>query len=51
MTAKNAPGKAFRKGISLIDLFEMFPDDTTAEALVRQVSLAGRCVLRPLRER
>ena len=32
MTAKNAPGKSFRKGISLIDLFEMFPDDATAEA-------------------
>ena len=32
MTAKNAPGKSFRKGISLIELFEMFPDDATAEA-------------------
>ena len=32
MTAKNAPGKSFRKGISLIDLFEMFPNDATAEA-------------------
>ena len=29
--AKKAPGKAFRKGISLIELFRMFPDDTTAE--------------------
>ncbi len=26
-----APGKAFRKGINLIELFEMFPDDATAE--------------------
>ena len=26
-----APGKAFRKGISLIELFEMFPDDESAE--------------------
>ena len=25
------PGKAFRKGISLVDLFDMFPDDATAE--------------------
>ena len=30
--ARKAPGKAFRKGISLIELFDMFPDDTTAEA-------------------
>lgn len=30
MTA-TAPGKSFRKGLSLIDLFEMFPDDITAE--------------------
>ena len=26
-----APGKAFREGISLIELFDMFPDDATAE--------------------
>ena len=30
--AHNAPGKAFRKGISIVDLFKMFPDNTTAEA-------------------
>ena len=30
--ANNAPGKHYRKGISLVDLFEMFPDDETAEA-------------------
>ena len=30
--AQKAPGKHFRKGISLMDLFEMFPDDDTAEA-------------------
>ena len=29
--ANNAPGKHFRKGMTLIDLFEMFPDDKTAE--------------------
>ena len=29
--AKNAPGKHFRKGISLIELFEMFPDNATAQ--------------------
>lgn len=27
-----APGKAFRKGISLIELFEMFPDNESAES-------------------
>ncbi len=32
MSAKNAPGKSFRNAISLIDLFEVFPDDATAEA-------------------
>ncbi len=30
MTAK-APGKAFREGISLVELFDLFPDDPTAE--------------------
>ena len=29
--AQNAPGKHFREGISLIDLFNIFPDDETAE--------------------
>ena len=29
--AKGGPGQSQRKGISLIDLFEMFPDDKTAE--------------------
>ena len=29
--AQNAPGKHFRKGISLIDLFKIFPDDKTVE--------------------
>lgn len=28
---KGGPGRSERKGISLIDLFEMFPDDKTAE--------------------
>ena len=30
--AHEAPGKAYRKGISLIGLYRMFPDDATAEA-------------------
>lgn len=29
--AGKAPGKHYRKGMTLIDLFEMFPDDETAE--------------------
>lgn len=29
--AHNAPGKHFRKGITLVELFKMFPDDETAE--------------------
>ena len=30
--AQDAPGKHFRKGISLVELFRMFPNDETAEA-------------------
>ena len=30
--AQNAPGKHYRKGITLMELLEMFPDDNTAEA-------------------
>ena len=30
--AHKAPGKSYRKGITLADIFKMFPDDTTAEA-------------------
>ena len=30
-TEKKAPGKAFRKGLSLVELFDMFPDNATAE--------------------
>ena len=29
--AQNAPGKHYREGISLIELFERFPNDATAE--------------------
>ena len=29
---KDAPGKHFRKGISLVEIMRMFPDDATAEA-------------------
>ena len=30
--AQNAPGKHFRKGMSLVEVMRMFPDDATAEA-------------------
>ena len=29
---QNAPGKHFREGISLVEIFRMFPDDAAAEA-------------------
>ena len=31
------PGKFYRQGISLVQLFEMFPDDETAEAWFRRI--------------
>lgn len=30
--AKRAPGRHYRQGLTLIELFDMFPDDATAEA-------------------
>ncbi len=30
--ARNAPGKHFRKGMSLVEVMRVFPDDATAEA-------------------
>ena len=35
--AHKAPGKHYREGISLVDLFQMFPDDATAEEWFVQV--------------
>ncbi|MCY4619659.1 MAG: IS1595 family transposase [Chloroflexi bacterium] len=32
MVTAHAPGKFYRTGISLVELFQMFPDDATAEA-------------------
>ena len=29
--ARNAPGKHYRNGITLMELFQLFPDDETAE--------------------
>lgn len=34
--AQKAPGKHYRKGITLVQLFEMFPDDKTAEKWFEQ---------------
>lgn len=31
-TKKKAPGKCYRKGMTLVELFAKFPDDETAEA-------------------
>ena len=45
-----APGKSFRKGISLLELFEMFPDDATAEAWFVKARWPERRSLRPLRQ-
>ena len=35
-TQKNAPGRHYRDGISLIELFKMFPDEKTAEQWFEQ---------------
>ena len=41
----NGPGKAYRKGISLLELYRMFPDDETAERWFEQARWADgvRC--------
>ena len=36
-TEKKAPGKAYRKGIGMVELFEMFPDDSTAEKWIESI--------------
>ena len=36
----NGPGKAYRKGISLLELYQMFPDDDTAEKWFEQARWA-----------
>ena len=35
-TTKKGPGKHFRKGLSVSEFFQMFPDDATAEAWIVQ---------------
>ena len=34
--ASNAPGKHYRNGLSLVDIFRMFPDDAAAEKWITQ---------------
>ena len=33
--AQNAPGKHYREGISLIELFDRFPNDATPEEIAQ----------------
>ncbi|MCY4575502.1 MAG: IS1595 family transposase [Chloroflexi bacterium] len=42
--AHKAPGKHYRRGISLVKLMEMFPDDATAEAWFASVRWDGKPV-------
>ena len=39
--AKSGPGKHFRKGLSLIQVMRMFPDDATAERWIAQCRWGG----------
>ena len=40
MTQKHpGPGKAHRKGLSLVDIMRKFPDDATAGGVVRRVAM------------
>ena len=39
--AKSAPGKSYRKGISLPDLLEMFPDETAARQWFEEIRWPG----------
>lgn len=44
MTTKKAPGKSFRKGISMLELAEMFPDEATAQQWFEdKIWPEGRC--------
>ena len=51
--AHKAPGKSFREGISLVQIFRMFPDDATAEAwfVARRWPTGGRVPALRLAER
>ena len=47
--SQKAPGKLHRKGLTLKQLFRMFPDDATAGTVVRGTALAGKAALPLLR--
>ena len=59
--AHSAPGKHYRKGISLMEIMDMFPDDATAEDWFASIRwpdevACGRCgslnvLVGPLRDR
>ena len=49
--AHSAAGKSDRKGITVIELGDMFPDEKAARDLVRGTDLAGRSPLPALRQR
>jgi len=45
MNTRTAPGKAFREGLSIIEVFDMFPDDRAAERWFEAIRWGetGRC--------
>lgn len=45
MASHKAPGKAFREGMSIMEMFRAFPDDTAAEAWfeAQRWGVTGRC--------
>ena len=49
--ANKGPGKAHRKGITIVELMRMFPDDETASNWFVEQRWPGRSALRPLRIR
>ena len=50
MTKPKAPGKSHRKGITLLDLARMFPDEQAAVAWFEQLVVERPPLLRSLRE-
>ena len=51
MIKHKAPGKAYRDGISLMELAEMFPDEAAALKWFETFRMAERPALRPLWQR
>ena len=44
---KSAPGRHYREGISLLDLFDLFPNETAAEAWFEQERWGDRVCFAP----